>query len=341
MRLNPILRRVAGQSHLFDVVPLDAASGCQGLGWRFRNGEGIGQVDFLQISNSLTLDISDFRCFQEKQMILASESAPLLKLRFKLSGCSLLHFKNGDVPMLGEHCSASVYSPKELHHERLTRDVAERSVTLHCDPAFFLRDLNISPQSTPEPIRAFLEGRSIPRSFQRARLSARMRQATIELMQPPCSPPLARAFREVKARDLTLSLLILLCEAEERTSRAGQASSKQPPALAAHELRRATDWLHENLSDEADVIALARVVGGDPIHLARAFKQSTGFSVGQYRLRARVERARQLLAEGKLPIKAVGQDAGFYDQAHLTRSFRAVFGTTPLQYRKQFANKLA
>lgn len=338
MRLNPLLRRVARQSHQFDVVPLDGTSGCKGVGWRFRNGEGIGQVDFLQISRSLTLDISDFRCFQEKQMTLATESAPLLKLRFKLSGCSLLHFKSGDVPMLGEHCSASVYSPQELRHERLTRDVAERSVTLHCDAAFFLQDLGLSPEATPQPIRAFLQGRSIPRSFQRARLSARMRRATIELMQPLCSPQLARAFREVKARDLALSLLILLSEVEERTSRSAQAG-RQPPALAPHELRRATDWLHENLGDEADVTALARVVGGDPIHLARAFRQSTGFSVAQYRLRARVERARQLLVEGKLPIKAVGQDAGFYDQAHLTRAFRAVFGATPLQYRRQFTGK--
>ena len=41
-------------------------------------------------------------------------------MRFKLSGCSLLCFDNGEEPMLGEHCSASVYSPRELRYERLT-----------------------------------------------------------------------------------------------------------------------------------------------------------------------------------------------------------------------------
>src|SRR4051812_15815190 len=110
MQGNQILRRVAGQAHLFDVVALDEVAGCNGVGWRFREGDGEGQIDFLEISPALTLDICDFRCFREKRPILMKGSAPLLKLRFKLSGCSLLQFKNGDVPMLGEHCSVSVYS---------------------------------------------------------------------------------------------------------------------------------------------------------------------------------------------------------------------------------------
>ena len=284
MRLNPLLRQVADQSHLFDVVPVDEVSGCAGVGWRFRNGEGIGQVDFLAISRSLTLDISDFRCFEEKRMALARSSAPHLKLRFKLSGCSLLQFKSGGaVSLLGEHCSASVYSPNDLQHESLTRDVAERSVTLHCNPDFFLDDLGLTPDATPTPIRAFLRGQSIPHSFQRARLSARMRQATIDLMRPQCPPQLARAFREVKARDLALSLLILLCEGEERSGQSRPSGKRRLPSLASHELRRATDWLHENLSDDADMTSLARVLGMDPIHFARAFKQSTGMSPGQYR----------------------------------------------------------
>lgn len=338
MRLNPLLCRVAEQSHLFDIVSLDAA-GCQGVGWRFRGEDGVGQVDFLQLSRNLLLDISDFRCSEDKRMALSNNSSPLLKMRFKLSGCSSLHFKDGDVSMLGEHCSISVYSPRELQHERLTRNVAERSVTLHCDESFFLQDLGLVAEHTPEPVRSFLMGHSGARSFDRARLSARMKQTTIELMRPSCTPPLTRAYRELKARDLALSMLMLLSEQEGRNSRSATSEAKRATALAAHDLRRATDWLHENLTDEADVTALARVIGTDPIRLARAFKHSTGFSVAQYRLRARVEKAKQLLIAGALPIKAVSQEAGFYDQAHLTRAFRAAFGTTPLQYRHEFSRR--
>ena len=34
-----VARRPADQSHLFNMVPLDNAQGCNGLGWRFRDGE--------------------------------------------------------------------------------------------------------------------------------------------------------------------------------------------------------------------------------------------------------------------------------------------------------------
>jgi AraC-like DNA-binding protein len=339
MRVNPIMRRVGNQSHLFDVVALDQGAGYAGLGWRFRDGEGVGRIDFLQISNALTLDISDFCCFREKHMSLATENAPLLKLRFKLSGCSMLHFKHEDIPMLGEHCSISVYSPNELEHELLTRDIAERSVTLHCDPAFFLQDLGLSADAAPQPIRAFLQRDTIPHWFQRVRMSARMRQATIELMQPSCLPQFARSFREVKARELAISLLDLLAQGQERSSRADQAANRRHCGLSSDKLQQATDWLQSNLGDEADLGKLARMLGDDPLQLARGFRQSTGLSMQQYRLRARVERARQLLIDGQLAIKAVSQDSGFYDQAHLTRCFRAAFGTTPLQYRKQVADK--
>jgi AraC-like DNA-binding protein len=339
MRVSPIMRRVGNQSQLFDVVALDQTAGCTGLGWRFRDGEGVGGIDFLQISNALTLDISNFRCFREKHMSLATENAPLLKLRFKLSGCSLLKFKHEEVPMLGEHCSISVYSPKELRHELLTADIAERSVTLHCDPAFFLHDLGLSLEDAPEPIRAFLKHETIPHWFQRTRMSARMRQATIDLMQPRCSPQFVRPFREVKARDLALSLLDLLTQGQQRSNRADQAANQRQHGLAADKLQQATDWLQSNLSEETDLGQLARLLGDDPVEFARAFRHSTGLSAQQYRLRARVERARQLLGDGQLAIKAVTQDSGFYDQAHLTRCFRSAFGTTPLQYRKQFTAK--
>ena len=66
------------------------------------------------------LDISDFHCHREQRVSFAIEDTPVLKMRFKLSGCSLLCFDNGEEPMLGEHCSASVYSPRELRYERLT-----------------------------------------------------------------------------------------------------------------------------------------------------------------------------------------------------------------------------
>jgi AraC family transcriptional regulator len=48
-----------------------------------------------------------------------------------------------------------------------------------------------------------------------------------------------------------------------------------------------------------------------------------------------VQRAQQLLRAGGLSLKEVAAAAGFSDQAHMTRMFRAKLGLTPGQFRLQ------
>jgi len=318
---------------------LDSPADCVGIRWGLRAGQGSGAVDFLQISSALVLDISDFHCFREQLVRFAIEDTPVLKMRFKLSGCSLLCFDDGEEPLLGEHCSTSVYSPRELQYERLTCEVAERSVTLHCDPEFFLHELRLAPEMTPEPIRAFLTGRPIPREFRRVRMTSHMRRTLTELMQPTCLPQFTRTYREIKARDLALSALSELQGGERRFAENPVKTAPRSPKLTTAQIQHATEWLHQNLSEDHDLRELAAAMEATPERLLRAFKQTTGLTLQQYRLRVRVERARQLLTAGQLPIKAVGQDSGFYDQAHLTRAFRAAYGTTPAQFRKEQARR--
>jgi AraC family transcriptional regulator len=74
-------------------------------------------------------------------------------------------------------------------------------------------------------------------------------------------------------------------------------------------------------------------VGVHRVHLAREFRDHFGLTVGDYVRRRRLARARHLLAHTDLPLSAAAADAGFADQAHLTRAFRAAFGTTPGRFR--------
>jgi AraC-like DNA-binding protein len=52
-----------------------------------------------------------------------------------------------------------------------------------------------------------------------------------------------------------------------------------------------------------------------------------------YQTKIRIRRAKSLLHAG-LPITAVAAEAGFYDQAHLTRHFKRIVGLTPGRYLK-------
>ena len=64
--------------------------------------------------------------------------------------------------------------------------------------------------------------------------------------------------------------------------------------------------------------------------LQRRFLRATGLTIGAHRQIERARLAARLLGEG-VPILAVVHRAGYFDQAHLTRSLRSRMGHTPGQ----------
>lgn len=103
--------------------------------------------------------------------------------------------------------------------------------------------------------------------------------------------------------------------------------------LSGRRLRRVTDHMAENYERDLSLAELAGVAGVSPFHFAREFKRATGAAPHQYLIRVRVERAKALLAEGKLPLAEVSLRAGFGSQSHFTRLFHRLTGETPKSYR--------
>ncbi|MFO0576416.1 MAG: AraC family transcriptional regulator [Polyangia bacterium] len=112
------------------------------------------------------------------------------------------------------------------------------------------------------------------------------------------------------------------------------AEAPPPEPRGLHEPRataRARELLHERLEPEFGLPELAAEVGLSKAYLVRAFKRELGIPPHEYQMQLRVAHARRLLAAG-VPATQVAQDAGFYDQSHLTRWFKRVLGVTPGAY---------
>ena len=109
--------------------------------------------------------------------------------------------------------------------------------------------------------------------------------------------------------------------------------AKRPPPvngkLPPTALQRVRDYVHDHLSEEITLEALAALVHLSPYHFARKFKAATGLPPYQYVLHCRVEQAKTLLVGGKHSISAVAQAVGFASQSHLTRHIKNAFGVTP------------
>lgn len=109
-----------------------------------------------------------------------------------------------------------------------------------------------------------------------------------------------------------------------------------PGSLAPNHLRRATELLLANLSGPMGIIEIAHACHLTRSHFSRAFKLSTGVSPVEWRLKARLEKAKELLTTS-LTLTEVGLEAGFCDQAHFTKAFTRLAGTTPKKWRSEMA----
>jgi AraC-like DNA-binding protein len=82
------------------------------------------------------------------------------------------------------------------------------------------------------------------------------------------------------------------------------------------------------------LIEVAQAVGCSTFHLSRIFHQSTGVTLRQYRARARLRAALDLLEQGAKDLSRIAASCGFADHSHLTRTAIAQLGASPSRLRE-------
>ena len=105
--------------------------------------------------------------------------------------------------------------------------------------------------------------------------------------------------------------------------------------LAPWQKRRVVDLLRENLDGEIGLADLAQQCGLSISHFTRSFRQSFGTSAHRYLILKRIEKAKLLLSDSASALPDVALEAGFSDQASFCRTFKAVVGIPPGQWRRR------
>jgi AraC-like DNA-binding protein len=117
------------------------------------------------------------------------------------------------------------------------------------------------------------------------------------------------------------------------------AASARPPAAAVSMgdgrsvARRVRQLIRDSYLDDITAADLASAAGRSRFTVHRAFTSAYGMAPGDYQRQLRLRAARRLIAQGR-PISAAAAQAGFSDQAHLTRWFTRCYGITPGGYRR-------
>jgi YesN/AraC family two-component response regulator len=99
-------------------------------------------------------------------------------------------------------------------------------------------------------------------------------------------------------------------------------------------LENAITFIESQLHAPLSLDRVAREAGMSKFHFCRHFKGVTGLTFRAFLARRRIERAVELLREGRRSVTEVYLDVGFKDLSHFGRVFRKVIGQSPSRYRQ-------
>lgn len=105
--------------------------------------------------------------------------------------------------------------------------------------------------------------------------------------------------------------------------------------LPKSKLDRVIEYIDENLENDLSLTELGTIAGLSPNYFASVFKRLTGLPPHQYVRNCRIERAKALLGENRLPITEICHRVGFQSHSHFSTVFRRLIGVTPKAYREQ------
>ena len=99
-------------------------------------------------------------------------------------------------------------------------------------------------------------------------------------------------------------------------------------------IKRAIDFLEEQLARPLSIDQVAAVAGMSPSYFIREFKAYTGKTPYSFFIDLRVEKAKELLLIKNISITEVAQACGFSSPGHFSTAFKQKTGITPSEYKK-------
>ena len=98
------------------------------------------------------------------------------------------------------------------------------------------------------------------------------------------------------------------------------------------------DWISRHLAEDISLQVLARQAGMSERSFSRHYAEATGLTPGRAVEQLRVEAARRLLLESRLPVKRISQRCGFGSEETMRRSFIRLLAVSPQDYRSRFGS---
>lgn len=137
----------------------------------------------------------------------------------------------------------------------------------------------------------------------------------------------------IAADDATAAEEAMTCGISLLFERYGTGRPVQFEASCPKAVNRAMEFLQARACDHISLEDASKASGVGLFHLIRLFQKHVGLTPYAYLTQVRIAKSRQLLRLGE-PVAQVALDVGFADQAHFTKRFKQLTGTTPALYAR-------
>ncbi len=146
--------------------------------------------------------------------------------------------------------------------------------------------------------------------------------------------PLLPAAAQVRVQTLGNQLIARIAE-RYVSGVARSAPVRNQHQLDERRLRRVLEYIAQQIEDEISLADLAAVACLSPFHFSRMFTRRMGMPPHRYIGRMRLERAKTLLALGRVGLAEISAACCFSSQSNFSRAFRRATGTSPLEFRRR------
>lgn len=109
---------------------------------------------------------------------------------------------------------------------------------------------------------------------------------------------------------------------------------KEIPKHLSPGIKNALEYMHLHYREKIGLTEVAEEVHLSSVYLSSLFAKEMGVGFSKYLLQLRIETAKKLLVNTNYKVKAVAEQAGFFDYHYFARVFRNLYGCSPVDYRK-------
>jgi AraC-like DNA-binding protein len=203
-----------------------------------------------------------------------------------------------------------------------------RFITIELAAEFVRRHFSASEKDLHPQVQRSLGGAASAGVSAALRLASEHQELMMSLRQPPVYASAQRLWYHAKALEVAAALFYrppadedLFCQRQKRQNQ--------------ERVQRVITLLLENLAEPLALEEIGRRVGCSHFYLSRIFSQEMGRSIFQHLRELRMERASELLRQGRLNITEVALEVGYSSPSHFSAAFHETFGCCPGLYPLQ------